>query len=148
MEGLKPGDSIKFEISEGFCEYNVNGKPKILISTGTGIAPHMSLIEEMNELGHTKADNLMVVFGCRSSTADFICKKELDHLQSEYKTAIFKAFSRENNEKVYVQHIIETTQRELISGFIEKNFKDIEIYVCGNSKFLPKSIDRLNNKGS
>lgn len=145
MENLKQNDIVSYEINKGFYEYNVDPRPKILISTGTGIAPHLSLMQELGLSGFINSQNLIVIFGCRFSQSDYICKNELVTLKDKFGVPIFTAFSREQKDKMYVQHILESQQRQIMSNFIEKNFKDIEIYVCGNSKFLPKSIDRSDN---
>jgi len=145
MECLKPHDIVSYEITKGFCEYNVDSRPKLLISTGTGIAPHLSLLHELEHFGLINPQSLIVIFGCRFSKYDYICRKELTSLKEKFGVPVFTAFSREQNDKMYVQHVLESSQRQLMSEFIEKNFKGIEIYVCGNSKFLPKSIDRFDN---
>jgi sulfite reductase alpha subunit-like flavoprotein len=49
----------------------------------------------------------VLFFGCRKSTEDFLYKDELEaYLADGTLDALYTAFSREQVEKVYVQHRI------------------------------------------
>ena len=147
MSSLEKGNQIVFEKSESLVEYRLNNKPKIVISTGTGVAPHISFL---NELIFAKKieDNskLVVLHGCRNFNKDFVCEKEMKIYETFGK--VFVAFSRDQIDKKYVQHFLEENPKDFFSEFIQNNLKDFEVYVCGNSKFLPKSIQRLIQKSS
>ena len=49
----------------------------------------------------------MLFFGCRSERADFFFVKEWTPLEAEGYLQLLTAFSRDQEEKVYVQHVIE-----------------------------------------
>ena len=55
----------------------------------------------------------MIFFGCRSEHADFFFADEWLPLESEGSLRLFAAFSRDQGNKVYVQHKI-TEQGELV----------------------------------
>ena len=49
----------------------------------------------------------MLFFGCRSEKADFFFSEEWTPLKSNGYLQLFTAFSRDQEDKVYVQHVIE-----------------------------------------
>lgn len=83
-----------------------------------------------------------MVWGCRLKNKDYITEhifKFLTEFSSDLKIRI--SFSRETEEKMYVQHLL-THFSKVYGQFILDNLESIEIYVCGSSKFLPKSLDK------
>ena len=53
----------------------------------------------------------MLFFGCRSQQADFFFAQEWTPLVRERKLELFTAFSRDQDQKVYVQHRMEEEGR-------------------------------------
>lgn len=53
----------------------------------------------------------MLFFGCRSQQADFFFAQEWRPLVRERKLELFTAFSRDQDQKVYVQHRMEEEGR-------------------------------------
>ncbi|RLN66444.1 hypothetical protein BBP00_00002196 [Phytophthora kernoviae] len=105
--------------------------PIILIGPGTGIAPMRAFLRErakQQENGVEVGKSIMY-FGCRRHDEDFIYKEELDGFQeSGVLSELHLAFSREQEKKVYVQHLLLNngqTTWELIRDH------DAYIYVCG-----------------
>ncbi|KAG6963944.1 hypothetical protein JG688_00007922 [Phytophthora aleatoria] len=105
--------------------------PILLIGPGTGIAPMRAFLHErakQQEDGVTVGKSIMY-FGCRRRDEDFIYKDELASFQERgVLTELHLAFSREQESKVYVQHLLVQNGRttwELIRDH------DAYIYVCG-----------------
>eukprot|EP00644_Phytophthora_capsici_P007029 jgi/Phyca11/526284/estExt2_fgenesh1_pm.C_PHYCAscaffold_80159 len=105
--------------------------PIILIGPGTGIAPMRAFLHErakQQDDGITVGKSIMY-FGCRRRDEDFIYKDELETFQeSGVLSELHLAFSREQEKKVYVQHLLMQNGQatwELI------NDHDAYIYVCG-----------------
>ncbi|KAL4115427.1 hypothetical protein PRIC2_013589 [Phytophthora ramorum] len=105
--------------------------PIILIGPGTGIAPMRAFLQErakQQQDGVTVGKSIMY-FGCRRRDEDFIYKGELDGFQeSGVLTELHLAFSREQEKKVYVQHLLVQNGQatwELIRDH------DAHLYVCG-----------------
>ena len=107
-------------------------KPIIMIGPGTGIVPMRALLQERDYQKNT----LSLPVG--SNTLYFVCKKRsLDYLYSseleEYQTTgalddLYLAFSREQDKKVYVQHLLKKNGKktwDLIDG------GGAYVYVCG-----------------
>jgi NADPH-ferrihemoprotein reductase len=105
--------------------------PIILIGPGTGIAPMRAFLHErakQQEEGVTVGQSIMY-FGCRRRDEDFIYKDELDQFQeSGVLTELHLAFSREQERKVYVQHLL-GQNGQATWGLIRDH--DAHIYVCG-----------------
>lgn len=75
------------------------------------------------ELGST-----VLYFGCRHKAQDYIYQEELEGFKEEgVLTGLHVAFSRDQEEKVYVQHIMERTGDE-VYHLLEKQ---AYFYVCG-----------------
>lgn len=111
-------------------------RPIIMIGAGTGIAPYRGFIEERAETGATGKSWLF--FGERNYTYDFLYQLEWqDHLASKALTRIDVAFSRDQPEKVYVQHRL-WERREEVKGWIEDG---AHLYVCGDEKGMAKDVD-------
>ena len=70
----------------------------------------------------------ILYFGCRHKNEDFLYEDELnDYLQNGTLTKLYTAFSRDQADKIYVQHLLKNNQYEV--------WKLLEagghIYVCG-----------------
>ncbi|POM69050.1 NADPH-cytochrome p450 reductase [Phytophthora palmivora] len=105
--------------------------PIILIGPGTGIAPMRAFLHErakQQDDGVAVGKSIMY-FGCRRRDEDFIYKEELEGFQeSGVLSELHLAFSREQEKKVYVQHLLVQNGQatwELIRDH------DAYIYVCG-----------------
>ncbi|GMF64638.1 unnamed protein product [Phytophthora lilii] len=105
--------------------------PIILIGPGTGIAPMRAFLHEraqQQEDGVTVGKSIMY-FGCRRRDEDFIYKDELERFQeSGVLTELHLAFSREQEKKVYVQHLL--VQNGQATWDLIRDH-DAHIYVCG-----------------
>lgn len=105
---------------------NVN-RPLVAIATGTGIAPIRSLIYE--RLTHPNPAPMLLFFGNRNRAADFFFDDEWERLVDKGVLKIFTAFSRDQEDKVYVQHVLRSQARQL-GELIPQN---AIFSVCGGS---------------
>lgn len=111
-------------------------KDVIMIGPGTGIAPFRSFIAERDASGADGRNWLF--FGEQHFVTDFLYQTELqDYLQTGVLTNLDVAFSRDQKEKIYVQHRMKEKGAELydwlqngaymyISGKREPTSKDVE----------------------
>jgi sulfite reductase (NADPH) flavoprotein alpha-component len=109
-------------------------KDIIMIGPGTGIAPFRSFIEERDGTGATGRSWLF--FGDQHFESDFLYQTEIqNYLQTGTLSRVDVAFSRDQSEKIYVQH------KMLAKG--EEFFHWLEsgayVYVCGAKE--PMSVD-------
>src|SRR5699024_5201831 len=104
---LKKNPNFKFPKTED--------TPVIMIGPGTGIAPFRSYIQEKEEL--ELGNKSWLFFGEQHFTTDFLYQTEWQTwLKDGVLTKMNLAFSRDTEEKVYVQHRIEENGEELING--------------------------------
>ena len=82
--------------------------PIVMIGPGTGVAPFMGFIQERKTLRDQGASlgDAHLFFGCRHSDQDFIYRAELEQAHADNLVELHTAFSRQTDERVYVQDSI------------------------------------------
>lgn len=136
-ERLQPGDTLPI-----FIQQNPNFKlpinpetPVIMVGPGTGVAPFRAFMEDREELGATGKSWLF--YGDRHFVTDFLYQTDWQRmLKDGVLTNLDVAFSRDTDEKVYVQ------QRMLEKG--EELYKWLQegahVYVCGDEKHMAHDV--------
>ncbi|KAI4491782.1 hypothetical protein M0804_003174 [Polistes exclamans] len=134
LANLKVNSKIIFWIRKGTFIFPSN-VPKILIGPGTGIAPFRSLLLEE---AATKQDlsTCLLFFGCRYKEKDYHCKEDFINLARTTDLKLFSAFSRDQEDKIYVQHIIREN-KSLCWEFLQNG---ANIYLAGSSKNMPNNV--------
>lgn len=109
--------------------------PIIMIGPGTGVAPFRAFISERAETG---ADGLnWLFFGDRSFEHDFLYQSEwLDWRKRSLLTRMDVAFSRDQAEKIYVQHRMLERGAELWSWLEDGAY----VYVCGDAQHMAPDV--------
>ncbi|AGK57914.1 flavodoxin/nitric oxide synthase [Hyphomicrobium denitrificans 1NES1] len=111
--------------------------PIIMIGAGTGVAPYRAFVEERVATGAKGKSWLF--FGERNFTNDFLYQLEWqDYLASGDLSRIDVAFSRDQPEKIYVQHRL-WERRVDIAGWLDDG---AHLYVCGDEKGMAKDVDQ------
>ncbi len=109
--------------------------PIIMIGAGTGVAPYRAFIEHRREYGHT-GDNWLV-FGDRNLASDFLYQLEwLRYRKEGLLTKLDVAFSRDQSEKIYVQHRLLENGRQ-IYDWLQRG---AHIYVCGDATHMAGDV--------
>jgi sulfite reductase (NADPH) flavoprotein alpha-component len=132
------GDKVRIYVKPNrhFRVPEDKARPMIMIGAGTGVAPYRAFIEERIEQGSQGKSWLF--FGERNYTFDFLYQLEWqDHLQSGALSRIDVAFSRDQPEKIYVQHRLWEQRNDLLA-WIEDG---AHIYVCGDEKGMARDVD-------
>lgn len=110
-------------------------KPIILIGPGTGIAPMRALLQErahQKTVEKLDVGSNILYFGCKNRDLDFIYSDELNKYEKDgILTRMYLAFSREQSEKVYVQHLLAKNAKETWEYI---NDLGAYVYVCGGVK--------------
>ncbi|MDE3068936.1 MAG: sulfite reductase subunit alpha [Verrucomicrobiota bacterium] len=127
--------------SHGFKLPPSGETPMIMIGPGTGIAPFRAFLEE-REVAGAKGKNWLF-FGDQCRAADFLYEEQLTAWQkSGLLTRLDLAFSRDQAEKIYVQHRMLENAGELWS-WLEAG---AHFYVCGDASRMAKDVDDALHK--
>lgn len=109
--------------------------PILMIGPGTGVAPFRAFVEHRTALGHTGKSWLF--FGDQRFTYDFLYQIEWqDHLKNGALTRLDAAFSRDQPEKIYVQHLLLQRAKE-VHAWLEEGAC---IYVCGDASRMAHDV--------
>ena len=125
-----------------FLHYDKNFKlpedgatPIIMVGPGTGIAPFRAFVEERTVTGATGKSWLF--FGDQHRATDYLYGDEWDRYLAEGRLSrIDLAFSRDQSEKVYVQHRMLEHGAELYSWLSN----GAVFYVCGDASRMAKDV--------
>eukprot|EP00980_Cylindrotheca_fusiformis_P024416 scaffold11885_cov99-Cylindrotheca_fusiformis.AAC.1 len=137
LAGLKPSDKSSstvrvFNRPSTFRLPKDSENPIIMIGPGTGVAPMRALLQErryQRQVQNMSVGLNILYFGCKKREMDFIYREELESFEKEgVLNKFYLAFSREQNEKVYVQHMLSQNATETWDLIHNKN---ASIYVCG-----------------
>lgn len=108
----------------------------IMVGPGTGIAPFRAFLEE-RQVSNAKGRNWLF-FGDQHLACDFIYQDELDAMQKEGSLSrLDTAFSRDQDEKIYVQNRMEENGAELWEWLQSGAY----FYVCGDASRMAKDVD-------
>lgn len=111
--------------------------PVILVGAGTGVAPYRAFLqhrEANNQKGKT-----WLFFGERRFHSDFLYQVEWQKLLKDgYLEKIDVAFSRDQEEKVYVQHRLIEHQKEIFDWLNE----GATLYLCGDMKQMARDVQK------
>lgn len=107
----------------------------IMIGPGTGIAPYKGFLEERICLQAPGKNWLF--FGERNRNYDFFYQDFLESCIDRGYLILHTAFSRDQKEKLYVQHHIEKESKELINWIDNGAY----MYICGDAKKMAPSVE-------
>ncbi|MBT2625401.1 assimilatory sulfite reductase (NADPH) flavoprotein subunit [Bacillus sp. ISL-32] len=136
-ERLQPGDTLPV-----YIQHNQNFKlpdnpetPIIMVGPGTGIAPFRSFMQEREEAG--AEGKSWVFFGDQHFVTDFLYQTEWQKwLKDGVLTKMDVAFSRDTEEKVYVQHRMLEHSKEMFAWIQE----GAAVYICGDEKHMAHDV--------
>ncbi|MBI3211066.1 MAG: sulfite reductase [Simkania negevensis] len=114
--------------------------PILMIGPGTGVAPYRAFLQERMQSDMSGKNWLF--FGERNSSYDFYYKEFFEKLKQEQKLELDLAFSRDQNEKVYVQHKLYEKRKKVWQWLEEGAY----LYVCGDAKRMAKDVHEMLQK--
>lgn len=110
--------------------------PAIMIGPGTGIAPFRAFLQEREAIGATGRNWLF--FGEQHRETGFYYRDEIEGWQKSGLLSRFDtAFSRDQAEKIYVQHRMIEQGAELWSWLQD----GAHVYVCGDAIRMAKDVN-------
>jgi sulfite reductase (NADPH) flavoprotein alpha-component len=115
--------------------------PMIMVGPGTGIAPFRAFLQDRDAAGATGKNWLF--FGDQTRAADFLYESQLTHWQEQgLLTRLDLAFSRDQSEKLYVQHRMLENAAELWTWLDN----GAHFYVCGDASRMARDVDLALHK--
>ena len=107
-----------------------------MIGPGTGVAPFRGFLHDRARTGATGENWLF--FGDRHEATDFLYRDELTEMnESGVLTRLDLAFSRDQEEKVYVQDRMRANAAELWDWI----HRGAHVYVCGDAEKMAVDVD-------
>jgi sulfite reductase (NADPH) flavoprotein alpha-component len=108
----------------------------IMIGPGTGIAPFRSFLWERDSTGASGKNWLF--FGEQHFISDFLYQTEIQNfVETNLLTKIDTAFSRDQPEKIYVQHKIQKNGAEFFEWLEAGSY----VYLCGAKEPMSKDVE-------
>ncbi len=110
--------------------------PMIMVGPGTGIAPFRGFLQERRALGHTGRNWLF--FGDQHRSENFYYRDDLeDMVRDGHLNRLDLAFSRDQADRVYVQHKMLDYGADVWRWLDE----GAHFYVCGDATRMAKDVD-------
>lgn len=137
-EGVEVDDQIPIYIEKNPAfKLPLNGSKMIMVGAGTGVAPYRAFMQHRESQGIK--GNTWLFFGERRFNSDFLYQTEWQKLlKSEHLERMEVAFSRDQEEKVYVQHRLKENQKEVFEWLENGAY----FYLCGDMKYMAKDVNR------
>ncbi len=115
----------------------LNGSKLIMVGAGTGIAPYRAFLQQRET--DNKTGGAWLFFGDRRFESDFLYQAEWQKwLKSNHLEKMDVAFSRDQEEKIYVQHKL-LENKEEIFRWLEDG---AHLYLCGDMKSMAKDVNK------
>jgi sulfite reductase (NADPH) flavoprotein alpha-component len=113
-----------------------SSRPLVMVGPGTGIAPFRAFLHDRRASG--AKGKTWLFFGDQHQATDFLYRDEIEEfLRDGTLTRLDTAFSRDQAEKMYVQHRMLEHAAELFRWLEEGAC----FYVCGDATRMAKDVD-------
>jgi sulfite reductase (NADPH) flavoprotein alpha-component len=127
---------VFIQTSHGFRLPPNGDTPIIMVGPGTGIAPFRAFLHERRATG-AKGRNWLF-FGEQRAATDFYYRDEVEQMRTEgLLTNLDTAFSRDQADKIYVQHRMAGHASRLWDWLEE----GAHFYVCGDASRMARDVD-------
>ncbi|GAA3958849.1 bifunctional nitrate reductase/sulfite reductase flavoprotein subunit alpha [Gordonia caeni] len=110
--------------------------PAVMIGPGTGVAPFRGFLHHRAATG-ASGDNWLL-FGEQHRATDFYYRDELEQFRADgMLTRLDTAFSRDQDQKIYVQDLL-LAQAEELWSWLQRG---AHVYVCGDASRMARDVD-------
>lgn len=137
LTGFAENDTLEFYVHpNNQFRLPQSDRDIILIGPGTGIAPFRAFLEERDAVGATGRNWLF--FGEQHFQTDFLYQSEIQNwVQTGVLTRVNVAFSRDQAQKVYVQHKMLAHAEELYRWLQGSAY----VFVCGTKSPMSEDVE-------
>lgn len=126
---------IYLQPHHGFTLPEDPSTPLIMIGPGTGVAPFRAFMQE--RIAKNAPGKNWLFFGEWSRSHNFLYEEFWTPLANQGSLQLDLAFSRDQSEKIYVQHRMLEKARELYKWIAEGAI----VYVCGDAKKMARDVE-------
>ena len=137
-ERIEPGAVLKAYVQKAHA-FALPADPKvpvIMIGPGTGVAPFRAFLHD--RLADKAPGRNWLFYGHQRSACDFFYEDEFKAMRaSGHLTRLSLAWSRDGDEKIYVQDRMRETGRDIWSWLAD----GAHVYVCGDAKRMAKDVE-------
>ena len=134
-----PGDEVRVYVQKAHA-FGLPADPSvpvIMVGPGTGVAPFRAFLHE--RMATRAAGRNWLFFGHQRHDHDFFYADELAAMKAKgVLTRLSLAWSRDGDEKFYVQDRMREVGRELWAWLAD----GAHLYVCGDAKRMAKDVER------
>ena len=114
-----------------------NGSKIIMVGAGTGIAPYRAFMQDRETKG-IKGKSWLI-FGDRYQDSDYLYEREWKKLtMTQFLDKVDVAFSRDQKQKIYVQHKLQENKEELYKWIQDGAY----FYLCGDMNKMAKGVNQ------
>lgn len=128
---------IYIQPHHGFTVPEDSNRSLIMVGPGTGVAPFRAFMQE--RIYQKAKGKHWLFFGEWSRAFDYFYEDYWEELQSQGHLKVDLAFSRDQQDKVYVQHRMWETGKELFQWLEEGAC----FYVCGDAQKMAKDVEAI-----
>ncbi|KAJ1962017.1 sulfite reductase [NADPH] flavoprotein component [Dipsacomyces acuminosporus] len=132
LNSLSIGDSVVVSVKPSVMKLPpLDSQPVVMAGLGTGMAPFRAFIEEraFRKLQGADVGPMTLYFGSRHRAMEYLYGEELEAYHADgLLTNLRLAFSRDQKEKVYIQHKMRSDSELLASQMLKQNGS---FYLCG-----------------
>jgi sulfite reductase (NADPH) flavoprotein alpha-component len=116
--------------------------PILMVGPGTGVAPFRAFLQERKVTG-AKGKNWLF-FGAQHLSCDFAYEEDFGSFMREgILTRLDCAWSRDQAQKIYVQHKMEENAAEIWKWI---DAEGAQFFVCGDARRMAKDVDAILRK--
>ncbi len=136
---VEPDQNVKvfIEANNNFRLPESGDTPVIMIGPGTGIAPFRAFLQQ-RQADEAEGKNWLF-FGNPSFTQDFLYQTEIQgYVKDGLLSKVSLAFSRDQAEKIYVQHRILQHGKEVWQWLQD----GAHVYICGDATRMAKDVEQ------
>ncbi|WP_143871530.1 assimilatory sulfite reductase (NADPH) flavoprotein subunit [Catenovulum sediminis] len=134
-ERLEEGGEVDVFVEHSHFRLPEDNSPVIMVGPGTGVAPFRAFMQEID--ANDRENDTWLFFGNPTFTEDFLYQVEWqDYLKRNVLNKINLAFSRDQKDKIYVQHRLLEKAAD-VWAWLEKG---AYFYVCGDATHMAKDV--------
>lgn len=118
LANLKVGEQVTVSLKPSVMKLPpFTTQPIVMSGLGTGAAPFRAYIQAraVQKQRGEKIGPLIYIFGSRYKHAEYLYGEELEAYERDGIVKVLTAFSRDQKNKIYIQHRIEQNQEEILN---------------------------------